>query len=169
MFWGAVENLEELFNLCFLRLSSQSGGLGGVHWYNILLPFMTAAENHFGDCAMTFQQDGATSRTSKETQTWCADHLPRFWTKNISPHLPLTCTLWTFSYGPLWRVNPVLLSTLQSICWRHLFLRCGKECAKKLYVPRSIPSQKRLRPVLKAKGRHFDWTCHALISLMVSI
>ena len=52
---------------------------------NVLIPFLTAARGHFGNRAWTFQQDGATSHTSKRTQRWCADHLPRFWTKSMWP------------------------------------------------------------------------------------
>ena len=33
--------------------------------------------------SFTFQQDGATSHTSRKTRNWCRRHFPRFWSKEM--------------------------------------------------------------------------------------
>ena len=82
MVWGAVSKTCKsplIFVPEGFKMNSE------VNIDKILSPFLRAANSHCGEHAWTFQQDGAPSHTSKKTQAWCVDHLPRFWSKNMWP------------------------------------------------------------------------------------
>ena len=51
----------------------------------ILTPALVEMKKHFRDQVFAFQQDGALSHTANKTQTWCENHSPRFWRKELWP------------------------------------------------------------------------------------
>ena len=114
------------------------------------------ARDHFGNDAWTFQQDGAPSHTSKKTQAWCADNLPRFWTKNMWPPSSPDLNVMDFS---IWSIleSEACATVHQSVESLKASLSAAWDGMSQETVRAAVDSfPKRLRAVRKAKGGHFE-------------
>lgn len=110
----------------------------------------------YGDEAWSFQQDGATSHTAGVTQQWCRENCPYWISKEewppSSPDLnPMDYSLWSILEADACSVpcqNIQVLKRKLSKCWDEISLEVVRAAID------AFP--KRLRSVVKARGKHFE-------------
>ena len=118
-----------------------------------LLPW---SKSVFGDEVWTFQQDGATSHTSRLAQQWCEDHCPSWISKEewppSSPDLNvLDYSLWSILESKACSTPCKNIGTL-----KRKLIKAWKEIPLDI-VRKSIDAfPGRLRQVVKANGKHFE-------------
>lgn len=110
----------------------------------------------YHDEVWTLQQDGATSHTARVTQQWCKDNCPSWISKEEWP--PSSPDLNALDYS-LWSIleSEACSTPCQNI---ELFKKKLNKCWEKipLDVVRAAIDEfpKRLRSVVKARGKHFE-------------
>jgi len=128
-----------------------------VYIEKILQPMLASAIAYFGDEKLwTFQQDGATSHTANITQTWCREHLPRFWSKEkwppCSPDLnPMDFSIWSVLEA---RACSKAHHSVQDL--KIALERAWKDIPQDIMRAAAEDVRSRLRQVAAKKGGHFE-------------
>ena len=110
----------------------------------------------YGDEVWTFQQDGATSHTSRLTQQWCRDNCPSWISKEEWP--PSSPDLNALDYS-LWSIleNEACSTPCQNIeALKKKLTKCWDKIPLDVVRAAIDDFPKRLCSVVKARGKHFE-------------
>jgi len=118
-----------------------------------LLPWCNSV---YGDEVWTFQQDGATSHTARVTQLWCRENCPSWISKEewppSSPDLnPLDFSLWS-----ILEANACSVPCRNIDALKRKLTKCWDEISLDVVRAAVAAFPKRLRSVVKARGKHFE-------------